>query len=140
MASRPPVHRHIRKLVGELTSENYELLERVVFAEIDDVIGLDIMIDETADGAGDQGGLVAGNQDDRMVIYKVSDEGGSEIIINGHLSRQWAMWRADGFYSVKSGGMQQGVISVGLIPVEQALVLLNPAVKIITIKLEAPSA
>lgn len=128
--------RHVRKLIGELTTDNYELLERVVFEEIDYVVGLDLMIDETPDSAQERSRMVADYSDQRMTLYKVGEAGGSEIIINGGLSRQWAMWPADGFYLVKSGGMNQGICSVGLIPTDEALIRLNPAVKVITIRID----
>lgn len=128
--------RHVRRLTGFLTNETYYLLERVAFEEIDYVIGLDIYVEETPDGEGERNRMVATHGDGRMTIYKVAPTGGSEIIINGQLSRQWAMWRADGFYLVKSGGMQQGICSLGLLPTDEALVRLSPAVKIINIKLE----
>lgn len=134
-ASRSLPSRHVRKLVGELTSDTYELLERVVFEEIDYVVGLDLMIEESSDSAQETSPMAAHYSDERMTLYKVRDAGGTEIIINGGLSRQWAMWRADGFYLVKSGGMNQGICSVGLMPTDEALIRLNPAVKVITIRI-----
>lgn len=137
MSHSAPPARHIRRLTGQLTNENYALLERVVFDELDYVIGLDLMIQETPDRQ-PAGRMVACCSDRRMTLYKVDGSGGSEIIINGGLSRQWAMWRADGFYLVKSGGMQQGICSIGLTPTDEALIRLNPAIKIISIPIESP--
>ena len=94
------------------------------------------MIQETSEDGATHGRMVAHYSSERMVLYKVGETGGSEIIINGGLSRQWAMWRADGFYLVKSGGMQQGVCSVGLMSTDEALIRLNPAVKIIKITID----
>ena len=129
--------RHIRRLAGELTRENYDLFSRVVFEELNNVIGLDLMIQPTPDRSVEEAeSFVVHHDGNRLITYKVTDAGGCEILVNGGLSRQWAMWRADGFYLVKSGGMQQGICSVGLIATEEALIRLNPAVKIINIQMD----
>jgi hypothetical protein len=120
-----------------LTDATYAVLEEVVFDEVDYVIGLDLMIQETTDSAPEEQ-MVASYSDGQLVVYKTRKSGGgSEIVINGGLSRQWAMWRADGFYLVKSGGMNQGICSVGLLPTDEALIRLNPAVRVISIKIDA---
>lgn len=118
-APRPA--RHVRRLAGKLTRQNYDRFSEVVFDEINNVIGLDLMIEPTLEAGvdGDDRYSVA-HHGDRLITYKVEDAGGVEILVNGGLSLQWGMWRADGFYLIKSGGMHQGICSVGLLPVDDS--------------------
>lgn len=136
MGETPRPARHVRRLIGELTRDNYDRFSEIVFEEINGVIALDLMIEETPESSADAPERFSvAHEGGQLTTYKVGDEGGFEILINGGLSRQWAMWRADGFYLIKSGGMQQGFCSVGLIETDEALIRLNPAVKVITIRL-----
>ncbi len=127
--------RHVRHLRGELTRENYNRFSEVIFDEINSIIGLDLMIQETSGSGEEEEHFSVAHDGERLITYLTSAGGGVEILINGGLSRQWAMWRADGFYLVKSGGMQQGICSVGLLPADEALIRLNPAVRIVPIRL-----
>ncbi|MFO6446758.1 hypothetical protein ACLBKU_06385 [Erythrobacter sp. NE805] len=127
--------RHIRKFVGELTEENFERVASVIFE--DAIVGLDLLIDrDLFDDDRKEGAPKASAYDEKIILSRSTlEEGGIEININEAFSPQWGTYRVDGIFSVKSGGMFQGIVCVGLIPTDEALVRLNPEVRIIDIKL-----
>ena len=127
--------RHIRKFVGELTEENFERVASVIFE--DAIVGLDLLIDRHLFDAGRKAGAPKASQFDGKIVLSRStvEYGGIEININEAFSRQWGTYRVDGIFTVKSGGLFQGTVCVGLIPTDEALVRLNPEVRIINIEL-----
>ena len=120
--------------MGELTAENFERVANAIFE--DSVIALDVLLDRALFEE-DREGSVNASLDENKIILSRSTlvDGGVEININEAFSPQWATYRVDGIFSVKSGGMFQGVVCVGLIPTDEALVRLNPEVKIVEISL-----
>lgn len=126
--------RHIRKFVGELNRENFDRVSAVIFE--DPIVGLDVMIDRSLFDEDPEGQLHASCYDGKIVLSKSTiEDGGVEINVNEAFSPQWGTYRIDGIFSVKSGGMFQGVICVGLVPTDEALVRLNPEVKIVELQL-----
>lgn len=126
--------RHIRKFVGELTEANFERVASVIFE--DPIVGLDVLIDRTLFEDGRAGRPQASIDDEKIILSRSTlEDGGIEININGAFSPQWGTYRVDGIFSIKSGGMFQGTVCVGLLPTDETLVRLNPEVAIINIKL-----
>lgn len=126
--------RHIRRFVGELTAENFERVASVIFE--DPIVGLDVLIDRALFEDRREGEPKASTYDEKIVLSRSTvEDGGIEININRAFSPQWGTYRVDGIFSVKSGGMFQGTVCVGLIPTDEALVRLNSQVAIINIKL-----
>ena len=126
--------RHIRKFTGELTCENFERVADVIFE--DDVVGLDLLIDRALFEESIEGRPSASCYDSKIVVSRSTlMDGGVEININDAFSAQWGTYRVDGIFTIKLGGMFQGVSCVGLIPTDEAQVRLNPEVKIIDIRL-----
>lgn len=130
------IKRHIRKLVGELTAANFDRVSEVIFE--DKVVGLDLLIDRAFfEECGVEDGMPRASLDESKVTLSksTSEDGGVEININYAFSPQWGTYRIDGVFSVKSGGVFQGVACVGLVPTDEALVRLNLDVKIIEIQI-----
>lgn len=126
--------RHIRKFVGELTSANFERVASVIFE--DPIVGLDVLVDRALFDEQREGHPHASLDDEKIILSRSSlEDGGIEVNVNHAFSPQWGTYRIDGIFTVKSGGMFQGIICVGLIPTDEALVRLNPEVKIIEIRL-----
>lgn len=126
--------RHIRKFIGELTEANFERVASVIFE--DPIVGLDVLIDRSLFDDGREERPKASIYDEKIVLSRSTlEDGGIEINVNKAFSPQWGTYRVDGIFTVKSGGMFQGVVCVGLLPTDEALVRLNPEVRIIDIKL-----
>jgi len=126
--------RHIRKFTGELTSDNFERVAGVIFE--DEIVALDVMLHQSLFDETTEGRPKASCYDNKIVLSRSTlSEGGVEINISNSFSPQWGTYRVDGIFSVKSGGMFQGVVCVGLSPTDEAQVKLNPEVKIIDIRL-----
>jgi len=128
--------RHIRRFVGELTEGNFDRILSVVTE--DDFIGLDVLVQrELFDD--DRGDRLSASVDDGKIILSQSslEEGGIELNINQAFTPQWATYRIDGIFSIKSGGMFQGVVCMGLVPVHEAVVKLNPEVQVVELDLGA---
>ncbi len=128
--------RHIRKFIGELTSENFERVADVIFE--DDIVALDLLLDRALFDEAIDGRPSASRYDNKIVLSgSTPAEGCIEININEAFSTRWGNYRVDGIFFIKSGGMFQGVTCVGLIPTDEAPIRLNPEVKIINIRLPA---
>lgn len=126
--------RHIRKFVGELTGENFDRVSAVVFE--DQIVGLDVLIDRALFEERAEGAPQASCHDGKIILSKTTlEEGGVEINVSEAFSPQWGTYRIDGIFKVKSGGLFQGTACVGLIPTDEALVLLNPDVAIVELRL-----
>lgn len=129
--------RHIRRLTGTLDNDTYDLFARVAFGEIDYVVGLDFFVTPTRDRESELNQMVAAYHDGYLTVYKVQHESGSEIIISGGLWPYMGMLRVNGFYMVKGKGMLQGISRLGLIQTDEAVIRLNPAVRMVNIELAA---
>jgi hypothetical protein len=94
------------------------------------VIGLDITVDRTeaADGT-----YNASLSEGRLIISSGDPlNAPEELVVNGSVGTTWDMWRIDGFYLIKSGGMHAaGALSWGAEPVDEAAIRLNPNLHII---------
>lgn len=126
--------RHIRKFVGELNAENFERVATAILEE--NIIALDVLVDRTIFEEHRSGWPSASLDENKIILSRSTiDDGGVEINVNEAFSPQWGSYRISGIFYVKSGGMFQGVVCVGLIPTDEAQVHLNPEVKIIEITL-----
>jgi hypothetical protein len=131
--SRPA--KHLRHISGELTTANFDRFSEIIFDELDSVVGLDLYVTRDDDSGYKSGELRSSVEDGTLTVCKADDDGGAEILVNGNLSAQLAMWRANGFFLVKSGGMNQGIVSAGLSPVDEAIVRLNSGLQIVRVRL-----
>lgn len=126
--------RHVRKFVGELTKDNFERVADVIFE--DDIVGLDILIDRDLFAESGEGEPRASLDGAKIILSRSTiSDGGIEINVNHGFSPQWGTYRIDGIFTVKSGGLFQGVACVGLLPTDEAIVRLLPEVKIIELRL-----
>jgi hypothetical protein len=126
--------RHIRKFVGELNASNFDRVSGVIFE--DEIVGLDVLVDQDLFDAYEEGRPHASCSHGKIILSKSTlADGGVEINVNDAFSRQWGTYRVDGIFQVKSGGMFQGVVCIGLIPTDEALIRLNPDVTIIELQL-----
>jgi hypothetical protein len=130
--------KHIRMLIGTLDDESFPIFERVILDELNGVVGINVIIaQEIFEREHQDGRLAAHFSGEKLIISKsIYNDSGTELNINGHFSPQWGTICVDGFFTVKSGGMFQGTCCFGLLPVDQALIVLNPSIKIIKVKLQ----
>ncbi len=91
---------------------------------LDKVIGLKIGVE----GLGEKTISVTAYSG-QFVVYRLANTQ-SEIVATAGFSWQHGSYIFDGFFIVKSGGIHQGVVSYGLEPVNEAIVRLNPNVRI----------
>jgi len=125
--------RHVRVLDGSISADNFERVSEIVMDELNDVVGLQLRQEVWPD-EDDPPLQVHSLETGRLVIYK-RDETEIELVINGGVSWQHGGWNVDGFYIVKPGGTQ-GISSFGLMQVEEAIVRLNPAIRIVRVNLD----
>lgn len=116
--------RTITRLTGQVTSANFTTFCGLVSDALDKVIGLKVQIDSPLPDPQDT---------------KLLNEGGAylfdgeEIELNADKGAIWLQGSIvfDGFYLTKYGGMHQGVLSFGLQQVDEATVILNPAIRVV---------
>lgn len=114
----------ITRLTGQVTSANFANFCGLVSDAVDKVIGLKVHIDSPLPDPQDT---------------KLLDEGGAYLFdgeaieLNADKGAIWLHGSIvfDGFYLIKYGGMHQGIMSVGLQQVDEATVILNPAIRVI---------
>lgn len=126
--------RHIRKLQGDITGDNAERLFELLVEECDRVVGVQVHLNPSEDWSE---GLQVGDHNapgETLTVYKAN--GHTEININDGFRREHGGWAVDGFYLVKPGGMFQGVCCFGLLPVDEAAIFLNPAVRVVMVRIE----
>lgn len=128
-----PSERNIVTYTGEVNAGSAERFNNLISENVDKVIGLQVLVDPSSSTDFDNHGYLANVLDGQMVISKTDpvQGGGTEVVTNAPV--QWMMGglSIDGFFVVKPGGLNQGIASFGLQPVDEAAVRLNPAVKIV---------
>lgn len=120
---------------GTVTPQNGERLTEMIGDNLDQVIGLRLAVEPTADGSSPFSVSATSDSEQYLLlsVYR-PDEGGREILVNGEYRWEHGMWIVDGFFLVRSGGMHQGVLSYGLMPTDAAAVRLNPHLRLQTIE------
>jgi len=118
---------------GQVNERSANRFAEVISRNVDRVIGLKVAIEPSEEASFSRTGYIA-EIDGRQFVMSKSDPrngGGIEVVTNGAVGRDAGMFKLDGIYIVKAGGMHQGVASFGLQPVDEATVRLNPSVKIV---------
>ncbi len=98
----------ILRVEGALTAQTYPGLEAFLSNSIDTIVGLDIRAD--AGGAG----LSVSTEGDRFVAYRLGPGSETEIVADDGFGFQHGSVTLEGFFSVKYGGMNQGIVSLFL--------------------------
>lgn len=114
----------VTRLTGEVTSANFTAFCGLVADAVDKVIGLKVQIDSPLPDPQDTELLDGG------AAYLFD---GEEIELNADKGVIWLHGSIvfDGFYLIKYGGMHQGILSFGLQQVDEATVILNPAIRVV---------
>ena len=117
---------------GEVTLANAERFTSTLANHVEEVIGLQISFATIEDGD-----LLTGESADTgaFISYADSYSGGVEINMPDAYWRH-GEWVADGFYTVKYGGMGQGIMAYYLRPADEASIRLS-AKPIVTIAVDA---
>lgn len=107
--------------VGEVTAANAERFTVTLSNHVDEVVGLQIAFDtldvgDTLSDASPNGGA--------YISFANSYSGGVQINIPDAYWRH-GQWIADGFYTVKYGGMGQGIMGYYLRPADEASIRLS---------------
>lgn len=121
--------RVVEELRGTVDDASYPRFERFVTGHLDQVIGLRLDVQSSSDGH-----VSVSGEDGQFVISRTTNAA-DEIVASSGYGYLHGAYRFDGFFIVKSGGIHQGVMSYGLLPVSEALVRLNAAVRIRSVRL-----
>lgn len=113
----------ILRVGGAVTAANYTGLEAFLFNSLDTVVGLKVAFPQG--DTQEAGGLDAGESEGRFVAHLAGPGGESEIVADKGFSFQHGSYVFDGFFVVKSGGMNQGIISLYLDRADESAVLLS---------------
>lgn len=112
---------------GAVNKASFDRFDDVMWKNVDKVIELKVQF-ESKDGSG----FTAYASNDRLVLSGKRDGRDSEVVVDGPVGTTMDMFALDGFYLVKNGGMHaQGALSIGLVPVPEASIRLNPHIRII---------
>lgn len=107
--------------VGEVTTANAERFTAALANHVDKVVGLQIAFDTISEGDT----LIDGSPNGGAYIsYSNPYYGGVQINIPDAYWRH-GQWVADGFYTVKYGGMGQGIMGYYLRPADEAAIRLS---------------
>jgi hypothetical protein len=135
-----PVHRHpaaarvVVMYTGEVNVNTAAKFTTTVSNNLDKVIGLKVYVDPGNDADLEKNAYLVGYDNNQFSVWKGKpgeSGGGIEVVRNGLIDRTMGFYVIDGFYIVKSGGLHQGTLSYGLQPVDEGVVRLNPAVKVV---------
>lgn len=135
-----PVHRHpaaarvVVMYTGEVNVNTAANFTNTISNNLDKVIGLKVYVDPGKDADLERNAYLVGYDHEQFSVWKGKpgeSGGGIEVVRNGLIDRTMGFYVIDGFYIVKSGGLHQGTLSYGLQPVDEAVVRLNPAVKVV---------
>ena len=114
----------IPKYVGAVSAKNVKPFLDAVSGHLDKIVGLKVFFDSTPN----RNTGYSASTDDRLFVvnYGTLDKPGVEIVApKAEASYLHGSWVLDGFYIVKSGGVHQGTVSVGLEKVDEGAVLLS---------------
>jgi len=116
---------------GAPTIQNSDKFIEVISSHTDQIVGLKLRVEKESSEVERATGFSARESDEGylLISYYVTGEEGYEVLINDGYNWQHGGWDVDGFYIVKPGGSHQGQSSFGLVPVDDAQVRLNPAVR-----------
>lgn len=107
--------------VGEVTTANAERFTTTLSNHVDKVVGLQIAFGTISEGDLLTDGSPNGGA---YISYANSYSGGVQINIPDAYWRH-GQWVADGFYTVKYGGMGQGIMGYYLRPADEAAIRLS---------------
>lgn len=122
IAAPPPV----TVFQGAVNGRSAQKFFARVADQADKIVGLKVMLDP-------DGKLVAEESGDGLVLYlsgsvaSRADTDNFQLMLKGGFARDRSFWRVDGFYTVKYGGMGQGIMAYALEPVKESDVLLSGA-------------
>ena len=119
---------------GEVNAKTAGRFLTAMSNNVDKVIGVRVLVEPSRDGTLERSGYLASFDDDQLVISKTDPKkmsGGVEVVKNGLVQRTMGYYSIDGIFVVKPGGLNQGVASFGLEPVDEAMVRLNSGVRIV---------
>ncbi|WP_406852986.1 hypothetical protein WEU32_04190 [Brevundimonas sp. BH3] len=112
---------HVPLYVGEITSANAERFTATLSEHVDQVVGLKIDFNTIREGNTLAEGAANGGA---YISYARPYYGGIQINIADAYLRH-GRWIADGFYTVKYGGMGQGIMGYFLRPADEAAIRLS---------------
>ncbi|QCQ99146.1 hypothetical protein [Brevundimonas sp. SGAir0440] len=107
--------------VGEVTAANAERFTSTLSNQVDKVVGLQIVFGTISEGDVLTDGSLNGGA---YISFANSYAGGVQINIPDAYLRH-GEWVADGFYTIKYGGMGQGIMGYYLRPADEAAIRLS---------------
>jgi hypothetical protein len=115
----------ITSIEGYLDEKNVDQLWNLIGNNLDHIVRLKIEVTDTGNNVGPSLPLNAIGEGGQLAIWKRN--GSFEIVVNDEYHYGHGNYILDGYFLVKSGGIHQGVVSCGLIPVDEARVVLSGA-------------
>lgn len=126
--------RHVRLFKGHLSPSNSAVFFQAVVEDCNRVVGLELHIEPPTTDP--ESFTISHDEPDKLILWKKTDPVSStELNINEGFRWEHGGWTVDGFYLVKPGGTFQGTSCFGLLPVDEAQLRLNPAVRLIPVAL-----
>jgi hypothetical protein len=128
IVAAPPT---IISVEGYLNEKNVDQLWNLIIDNLDHIVGLKIEVTDTGNNTGPSRPLNAIGEGSKfgeggtLAIWK--RDGDFEIVVKDGYQYGHGNYIIDGYFLVKSGGIHQGVVSCGLIPVDEARVVLSGA-------------
>jgi hypothetical protein len=127
----PASPRLVPLITGTATADNVEELMSAAGGACDSFIGVKVRFDPAPADDDLQYSVSGDTEDDYLIVFRSGDPTSTELVINGAFRWEQGAYVVDGFFLVKSGGMHQGVVSLGLQPVEEAILQSSPKIAIL---------
>lgn len=120
----------LRSYSGHIDENTFEKFTDIISFNTDKIIELKLTVERSRK---DQERYYVGVGESQLTISGGDPmDSPREVVINGPAGTTADMLTVDGFYLVKSGGMHAaGALSWGLVPVDEAVIRLNPKVSIL---------
>lgn len=119
----------VRQLSGYLTLKNYPTFEAFISSNFDNVVGLKFRVEKS----NENDRLQASDDNGKSLAIYLKGEPAFEFVLNNAFTFEHGGYVVDGFFLVKSGGMHQGTISLGLIPVDEAQIRMSKQIRQVTL-------
>ena len=124
----------IPKFTGTVSAANAVKLLDAVSDRTDKLVGLQVYVEPSSDKTFSKTHYIASVDGGQFVLSKSEGNGGGGIeMVAPATEARWEHggYVLDGFYLVKSGGLHQGIISVGLEKLRESDVLLSKKFRVI---------
>ncbi len=115
--------KEVVRISGEVTAQNYRAFAGFLLDATDRVVGLKVAF--PGNEAHATGKMTAMKDGDLFIAYVAGPDSDSQIAAKEGYSFQHGAYVFDGYFVVKYGGMNQGIVGIYLDKADEALVTLS---------------